>query len=63
MLIRFLHLALQLSIGPYQILMLTIHFLDSEDILLALIAQNLILPDQNVDKFVDRFELFNAYDG
>jgi hypothetical protein len=63
MFIRFLHLALQLSIGPYQILMLIIHFLDSEDILLALISENLILPDQNVDKFVDGFELLDAYDG
>lgn len=59
----FLHLTLQLSIGPYQILMLTVHFLDSEDILLTLITKNFVLAYQNVDKFVDGFELFNTYDG
>jgi hypothetical protein len=42
--------------------MLAIHLLDGQNVLLALTTQNLVLPDQQLNQFVNRFDFFNADD-
>lgn len=61
--IDFLHLSLQLPIVAQEIFVFAVHFLDGQDVLLTLAAENFVLADEQVDEFVDGLYFLNADDG